>query len=224
MEVIQILANHSSLLWRNILKPARQGFIVVGSCIYHTVVRVIMGQIVAAVSGITLVKSKLNYFHIRISAVLHQLHYRVCHKAQILRDNVLFSKTVFNGIKKLHTRTFFPPAVLCCFIAERNRIIFVKAAEMVDSDNIIHSEAVTDSANPPLETGLFMYFPVVQRISPELSCCRKSVRRASCDLCRLIILIDFKEPRTRPGVCTVHCHINRNISNDSDSVLICVGF
>ena len=69
-----------------------------------------------------------------------------------------------------------------------------------------------------------MYFPVIQRISPELSCCGKSIRWASCNLCRAVFLIQLKEPRIRPGICTVHCHIDRDITDDLNAVFICIRF
>ena len=69
-----------------------------------------------------------------------------------------------------------------------------------------------------------MHFPVVQWISPELSCCGKSVRRAACHLCRTVFLIEFKEPWICPCVSTVHCHIDRDITNDLDPFFICISF
>ena len=69
-----------------------------------------------------------------------------------------------------------------------------------------------------------MNLPIVKRIAPELTCSRKSIRRTPCHCCRPAILIELKELRICPGICTVQCHIYGNIPDDTDSLLICILF
>ena len=95
---------------------------------------------------------------------------------------------------------------------------------MINSHYIIQTETVCNSFYPPFISGIAMHFPVVQWISPELSCCRKSVRRATCNLYRTVFFIEFKEPWICPCVSTVHCHIDRNVTDDPDAIFICIRF
>ena len=95
---------------------------------------------------------------------------------------------------------------------------------MVDPYNVIQAEAVGDSFDPPLIFRVTVHFPVVQRVSPELSCSRKSIWRASCYLYRAVFLIQFKEPRICPGICAVHCNVDRDVTDDLDSLFVCIRF
>ena len=91
---------------------------------------------------------------------------------------------------------------------------------MVNSYYIIQLEAVPQTGNPPLVTGISVIIPTIQRIAPKLSVCGKSIRRASCNCSRHIVLIQLKQLRMCPGICTVHCHINRNISDNLDTLTV----
>ena len=55
---------------------------------------------------------------------------------------------------------------------------------MVDPYNVIQAEAVGDSFDPPLISRVTVHFPVVQRVSPELSCFTEIVRGDACDVFR----------------------------------------
>ena len=69
-----------------------------------------------------------------------------------------------------------------------------------------------------------MHIPSVQRISPKLSCCRKSIWRTSGYLCRLVIFIQFEKSWICPGICAVHGNIDRNISDNTNSSSVCIRF
>ena len=55
----QIIAHHLPLLGQDGLKPADEGFVVVGAGIGSTVFGVIVGEIVACGTGVAAVKRKL---------------------------------------------------------------------------------------------------------------------------------------------------------------------
>ena len=88
MEIIQVLPRLFPLRNRNVLEPGHQGFIVMGSCIHHTVPGIIVRQIIAGVSRVALVKGELDHPHIGITAVCHKLFHRIGHISKIFRDNV----------------------------------------------------------------------------------------------------------------------------------------
>ena len=69
-----------------------------------------------------------------------------------------------------------------------------------------------------------MHIPSVQRISPKLSCCGKSIWRASCHLGGLVIFIQFEKSWICPGICAVHGNIDRNISDNTNSFSVCIRF
>ena len=213
-----------TLLRGNIPIPAKQCLIVVGSGINHTVICVVMRQIITGISSIPLIKGKLYYFHVWITALFHKTLHRVSHETKVLSNNILVSQPIGNSTEKIHSRSFFPPAAFCILITIWNRIIFIKSTEMINADNIIHIKAMCQTFDPPLESGIFMHIPSVQRISPKLSCCRKSIWRTSGYLCRLVIFIQFEKSWICPGICTVHGNIDRNISDNTNSSSVCIRF
>ena len=95
---------------------------------------------------------------------------------------------------------------------------------MVNSYHIIKTEYIAQSGKPPLISGISVIIPAVQRISPELSGCGKSIWRASGYRCRYILLIQLEKLRMSPGIRTVHSYIDRNIPNDLDTFFIGIFF
>ena len=69
-----------------------------------------------------------------------------------------------------------------------------------------------------------MIIPAVQRISPQLSGSRKSVRRASCHRKGRALLIKLEQLGIRPGIRAVKSYIDRNITDNTDSVFIGIIF
>ena len=81
-----------------------------------------------------------------------------------------------------------------------------------------------NALHPPVKPGLSVHFPVVKRISPQLSRCRKAIRRTASYLRGLIVFIQLKQPGACPCICAVHGNIDGNISNDPDSLFIGIRF
>ena len=55
------------------------GVVIMGSCICHAVLRIIMWQIITGTSGISGVKRKFQNFHSREATLIYQMTYRICH-------------------------------------------------------------------------------------------------------------------------------------------------
>ena len=176
-----------------------------------------MRQVIALFSGI---KSKLQHLHTRITGIFYQLKNRWCQKSQILRNNGNLSQCFFQCIEKIDTRSLFPVPEFCGLIPVRNGIILVKTTEMIDTYDIIEFKAVLDPADPPLITCLFMIFPIIKRIAPQLTCSGKTIRRAACHSLRFVFLIKLEHLRCSPDVRTVKSHINRNVTDDLNSILV----
>ena len=64
-----------------------------GSCIDNTVSRIVVRQVVAGISSITLVKSEFDNFHVRIAALFYKLFDAVGHVAKILCDDLSVAQT-----------------------------------------------------------------------------------------------------------------------------------
>ena len=95
---------------------------------------------------------------------------------------------------------------------------------MVNSYYIIQLKAVPQTGNPPLVISISVIIPTIQRIAPKLSVCGESIRRASCNCSRHIVFIQLKQLRVSPCVRTVHCYINRNISDNLDTLTVRIRF
>ena len=95
---------------------------------------------------------------------------------------------------------------------------------MINSYHIIKFHTVGHPACPPCIACLFMIFPVIKRISPELPGSGKGIWRASGNTNRKIILIKLEQFRLCPCVRTVKRNVDRYISDDLHAFLICISF
>ena len=148
----------------------------------------------------------------------------ICHIAKILRDNLLPAKGLLYFAEQIDPWPFFPVAANGILSTIRNGKILIKTAEVVNSYHIIKAEHVAQSGDPPLITSISVIIPTVKRISPELSCRRKSVWRAAGYCCRHVLFIQLKKLRVSPGICTVHSYIDRDITNDLDTFFVGIFF
>ena len=62
--------------------------------------------------------------------------------AQILSNDFMPAQILLCGAEQVDARSFFPMTVNCGIFSIRNGVVLVKTAEMVDSDHIVHLEAV----------------------------------------------------------------------------------
>ena len=152
-----------SVMLAQIAEPSSCCLIVMSTCVNNAIPFISVRQIRTV---LILVKSKLQYLHSRESALIYQMTYGICHISQVLCDNLLPSKRLFNLTEQINSGTFFPMTVSCSGISIRNREIFIKATEMVDSDYIIEIKCVRKTLYPPCITGLAVIIPAVKRISP----------------------------------------------------------
>ena len=148
-----------------------------GSCVCHTVLRIIVRKIIVGAAGISGIKRKLQDLHSRESTVMDKLTHRICHIAKILRNDLLPAKGLLHFAEQIDPGTFFPVTANSIFRTIWNGKILVKATEMINSYHIIKAEYVAQSGYPPLISRISVIIPAIQWISPELSCCGKSVWR-----------------------------------------------
>ena len=169
------------------------------------------------------VKGKLENLHARETGVAQKLPDAVGQISQIFCQDVQVPEFLFQRFKESDARSFFPVPVLGIFIAVRNGIIFIKSPEMIHSQDAEQFEAVRNAADPPVVVTLPQILPVIKRVPPQLAVCRKSVRRASGDCRRIPLGIKLEKLRICPGIGTVERHINRNVPDEADALLLRVG-
>ena len=204
-----------------IFQPSLCCFIVMGTCINHTVLFIFVRKIRAVFRT---VKGKLQNLHSRKTTFLQHVHNRIRKDSKILCNHIQVLHLLLQHIKQSISGTFLPFAILCCLRAIRNRIILIKSAKMIDSRHIIPFLGMCHSANPPLISCLFMIGPVVKGISPKLSGRGKRIRRTSCYRNRRKIFVKLEQFGICPGICTVECHIDRHISDDLNAFFIYICF
>ena len=95
---------------------------------------------------------------------------------------------------------------------------------MIDSDNIIQLCHRLNTLGPPCIIIFFHNIPAEQWIAPKLSICGKRIWRTSGNFYRIKILIQIELFWIRPDIRAVTCNINRNITNNFNSILVCICF
>ena len=204
-----------------IAEPSSCCLIVMSTCVNNTIPLISVRQIRTV---LILIKSKLQYLHSRESGFFHHLDHTVCKEAKILCDHIQLSKILFKRTEQIHSRSLFPVTELGSFISVRNGIILIKASEMVNPYHIIKLHTICHSACPPCIACFLVIFPIIKRISPELPCSGKSIRRASGNADRNIFLIKLEQFRLCPGVRTVKRNVDRDVSDHLHSLIICISF
>ena len=178
-----------------------------------------MRQIIALLAGI---EGKLQHLHARIAGLLDQPDHRRRHIPEILGDDRTVSQRFFQRVEKRIPGPGHPFSIDRGLLSVRNFEILVKAAEVIDPHDIIAPEAVGKPFHPPGKIRAPVILPIVNRISPQLSCRGEPIRRAPGHHRRISLVIQLEQLRMAPCVRAVKGHINRNIPDDLHAVLVCI--
>ena len=195
-----------------------------GAGIGHAVHRVVVGQIVAGTAGVAGVKGKFQHLHAGEAAVPHQLTDRLAHIAKILCNDLPLAQCLLHGAEQLDAGALLPVALRRSLAAVGDGEILIEAAEVVDAHHIVQLEAVPQAGDPPLIAGRTVRLPAVERIAPQLTGGRKSVRGNTRHRRGQIFLIQLEQPRVCPCICRVQRHIDGDIADDPDAFAVGVGF
>ena len=114
----------------------------------------------------------------------------------------------------------WPFAAVC---PRRDAVVALKAPEMVDTHHIVNGRSVFHALLPPCKAGDLVNGPVVQRVAPQLSVCRKGVRRASGHLRQVHGAVGLEQLRVGPQVAGIRADIDGNIAHQPDALRVCVG-
>ena len=89
---------------------------------------------------------------------------------------------------------------------------------MINAHHINHLVKMTDPFYPPFKTGFFMLGPVINGMSPYLSCFNKKVWWTAGLPDHMSSLIQFKQVLVGPDICAVVGYVIGNIANDPDTL------
>ena len=117
----------------------------------------------------------------------------------------------------------FPVAVRCRFVPGGDAVVALKAPEMVDAHHVVNGGGVLHALLPPCKAGGLVNGPVVQRVAPQLSVCRKGVRRASGHLRQVHGAVGLEQLRVGPQVAGIRADIDGDIAHQPDALRVCVG-
>ena len=177
-------------------------------------------QITASLFG---VKSELQHLHAGKSRLFQQFPHTGRQKSQVFRDNVHGSQRFSHLLENGDAGALFPGAVHGGILSGRNRVIFVKPPEMVHPHHIIQGKTVLHPTDPPGKAGFGMVVPAVQGVAPQLARSGKRVRRTSGHRRGTALLVKLEQFRVAPAVRAVESHIDRNVSDNPDSLPMGIG-
>ena len=95
---------------------------------------------------------------------------------------------------------------------------------MVDSKNVIFFPAGRKAFYPPGIAVFFLFFPVINGVSPKLAVFGKIIRRNSRNVSGVSFLIKIKKFRICPNVAAVIRNINRKVADYFYSAFVGVIF
>ena len=133
-----------------------------GAGVGHTVARVVVGQVHAVLAG----KGELQHLHAGEAALRKQLTDRVKHLAQILGHDGQAAQSVVQRAEQIHAGALLPAAVAGRGLPCRDRPVGVKAAEVVNAQDVIDGQCMAHAADPPRIAGPAVILPVVERVAP----------------------------------------------------------
>ena len=146
-----------------IFKPSFCSFIIMSSCIHNTIMLIFIRKITAVFTSI---KCKLQNLHSRISAFFQHVPHTVCKESKIFCNYAQLFYLTVKRMEQIHSRSLFPFSIFCSFIAKWDCIIFIKATEMINSNNVIKLQTMCHTLYPPAIIIFLQFFPVIKRISP----------------------------------------------------------
>ena len=141
-------------------------------------------------------------------------------EAQVFCDNLQIGNFLFDGLEKAVTGAFHPLPVPGRLLGMGNRIIFIKAAEVVDADDIVKLFAPLHARNPPGIAGLLVVLPVVDGIAPALAVDGESIGRAARDIDWSPVRVHLEEVGIGPDVRTIFRHIDGDVTDDGNALLV----
>ena len=191
-----------------------------GAGVSHAVGRVVMRQIQA----IGAVQTELQHLHAGESAFRQQHTDGIKNFAQILGHNGQVTQSGAQSAEQVHAGALFPLAAAGVFVPRRDSPIGIKAAEVVNTQDIINAQRMAHAAHPPGIVGTLVVGPVIQRVAPQLAILGKIVRRAASHAAGVALAVHLKQLTACPRIGRIRRHIDGNIAHDLDALAVGICF
>ena len=191
--------------------PADAGVVVVRSRVGDGVGADVMRKIEV---GSVPAERKLQNRHAGEPGVGEELAHAVVHVAEVFGNEANVAEIFLNTFEKRQSGTESPAT---CFRRGRiggNAPVIVKAAEVVEADDVVKLEIGTEAAHPPVVIGFGERVPIVKRVAPKLSVGGEIIGRDSGDGGRRAGFIELEDFRILPNVRAVESDENRSVSDD----------
>ena len=191
------------------LVPLHQRLVVVRADVADAVRRVGVRQVVARLAG---VEGELQHLHAREAGVAQQLLHARGEEAQVLRYELRVVEPVAQHADKAHARAGQPFAVFRRLLAVGDAPVALKAAEVVDADDVVELLRALDAAYPPAVAVALHARPVVDGVAPELTVLAEVVGRHAGDAGGDVLLVEQEAPGVRPDVGGVERHVDGQVA------------
>src|SRR5215471_14286007 len=197
------------------LPPSQSRVVVVRAGVDNAVRRIILRQIDVS-AGVA--EGKLQDLHSRdLQALSQGMNFRRDH-AQVFGDKRQLANPLPQNAEQIVARTFPPAAMDRSGLRRGDFPIALKAAEMIQAQDVTRPQSPRDPLCPPLVTSRAAGFPSVERIAPTLSRGAECVRRDAGNQRRLKALVEREELRVAPHVSTVIVDEDGDVAHDAYAV------
>ena len=139
---------------------------------------------------------------------------------KILGNQAQLREGLLERTDEVFAGAFDPMAVPCSRLAIGHCPVALQAAEVVDTDHVKQARGGADALLPPGVAVLTHPIPVIERISPELAVLREIIGRAAGHTGRRSGLVELEQRRIRPDIAGIIGHIDRQVTDDLDSLLV----
>ena len=150
-------------------------------------------------------------------ALSQGIHLRRYH-AKIFGDDRQVAEGILHSIENRVARTGFPGANAGRFRLRVHGPVSFEAAEVVDTYEINEFDRCSQPVNPPAITGLFVVFPGVQGVTPELAVFTEVVRRHTGNVAGPAFLVEPQDFAVGPGIGAVERNVDRHITEQEHAV------
>ena len=176
-----------------------------------------VGQIIRVAVAI---EGKLQDLHAGKARVLAHLDDLGGHEPQVLRNDGELAQLPCQLVEERRARTLAPRASRRRRRAKGHVPVGLEAPEVVDAHNVVHLKAHAHALDPPGVVILGHGVPVVDWVTPVLSCCGELIGRSARDARRTPVLTDLEELRHCPHLDGIARDIDGHVAHDKHSALV----
>src|SRR5437016_5523380 len=167
-------------------------------------------------------KGKLQDAHAGKAEVVAQLFDIRRNHPEVLGNDWQFAQRVTNRVEQFPARRLDPATALGGSIVAGNFPTRSKSAKVIDARDVHGLQRGPHACNPPFETIGQHAFPVIKRVTPELSGGAEIIRRHAGYNYRTPILIELELIGVSPDIRRIVGHEYRNIAEQAEVAFVAI--